>query len=174
MFKVFKNHSFYGFRELVHKPNMVMNMSIDIQARPSDVFFFLERLGGKNGWYSYDSYKMLRNWFAPENIQLSNYNQPFARRSKIDFMHVLDVVRDVRINLLIKDLSGIGDASMYLLPNDDGTTKFISLVQMRYKNFFWKYIYGSVLFAGDFILRRKILMNIKKLAELKYQGKMKG
>jgi hypothetical protein len=174
MFKLFWNTDFEEYREMVPHANMMMNMSIEIDATPDCVYYFISRIGNGNGWFSLDSPLMLKNWFKPEKMKLNSSNVPLKRGSKLDFMHVMDVEEDRRINLMIKDCSGVGDASLYLRPLDNNRTLFISLARMRYKNFFWKYAYGFVTFCADYVLRKIMLKNIKRLAELKYQGKMES
>jgi Protein of unknown function (DUF2867) len=168
MFELIHHHDFRGYKPFVDQPDIIQNMSIVINAPACDVYYFLERMGGVNGSYSFDSLNMLKNWNNPQNLKLSNINVPLGVGDKIDFFDVVEVERDQRINLEFSNALMKGDNSYYLLPMDDNMTNLINVVEF---SFHYKvgHAYWFVVRPLDYLLRRTMLTNIKKLSECKFE-----
>jgi hypothetical protein len=153
-----------GHRKLIETPDAESILSIEINALARDVYYYLERMGGDNGWYSYDSIFRLQGAIGKVKPRLRSLDVHIYHGSKIDFFKVEDYKKDEMLLLSFKAVGMIGENSFYLDLSDNGQTILTNEVRLKFTSSIGK-LYWKFIKPFDRILRKKTLSNIKRFAE---------
>jgi hypothetical protein len=151
-------------RKLIKTPDAESLLSIEINSSARDVYYYLERMGGDNGWYSYDSIFRLQNAIGKGKPRLRSLDVHVYNGSKIDFFKVEDYKKDEMLLLSFKAVSIIGENSFYLKVMDNGKTMFTNEMRLKFTSSVGR-SYWKLISPFDRILRKKMLSNIKKFTE---------
>ena len=138
--------------------------AIAIDAPPEAVFPWLLQIGfGRGGWYSYD---WIDNDGRPSVDRIDPELQRLAVGDRIEMLPgVGPVVREIEPNRCI--VSGGETDSWCLLvePATDGTTRLISRWRQRWPRTPAARVWLAVVDPGAFVMERRMLVRIRKLAE---------
>ena len=154
---------------LIADASLITTRAITIKARPEQIWPWLVQMGpGRGGWYSYDrldnggrssAERVVPEWQVPlhpgDSLGIGNGPK----------FYVMDVEHN-RYLVLGPKISW----AFALYPQPDGTTR---LVQRLRAHYYWgnvrSAIFAVFLDVGDFIMMRKMLVNLKERIE-RYQG----
>lgn len=149
--------------EVIPNATLFTTRAITIRARPEEIWPWLVQMGyGRAGWYSYD--------------RIDNGGRPSARQILPDLQVPLRVgarvsaspdgggfrVLGVETNRYVT-LGPQAVWTLALYPQPDGTTRFVQRLRMKY---FWRRAVWAVMIdIGDFVMMRKMLLNVKQRVE---------
>ncbi len=148
---------------LISFPDIEKIVSVKINAEAEKIFYFLERIGGENGWFSYDSSQMMDNLEKGKLILKENFSK-ICPKGKIDLFHIADFEQNKTLRLKFESALAIGENSFFILQDKDGRAELINVYRIKLKNF-WGRLYWKLQKPFDGKIRYKMLDNIKKLAE---------
>ncbi len=148
--------------DIIANPTLNTTRAITIRARPEEIWPWLVQMGTlRAGWYSYD--------------RIDNAGQPSARRIIPELQVPLKpgdrmsatshggfrVISVEPNRSLVLGPQAIWTFALY--PQRDGTTRFVQRLRIKYH---WQRpIFAAVLDIGDFIMMRKMLLNVKERVE---------
>ena len=148
--------------DVIAHPTLVTTRAITIRARPEEIWPWLVQMGyHRGGWYSYD--------------RIDNGGHPSARRIIPELQVELKPGDRIPTNehgafrvlavepnqLLVLGPQAVWTVALY--PQPDGTARMVQRLRMRY---FWRRAYWAVMIdIGDFVMMRKMLLNLKERAE---------
>jgi hypothetical protein len=153
--------------EVVRRPTFNATRAVTVAAPPKDIWPWLVQIGCQRaGWYSYD-------W-------VDNLGRPSAERiiPELQHIHVGDIIPmspDGKQGLFVKgfkpgewlvwgDKKGDSTWAWGLYPQD-GSTRLVSRVRIRYDWTSPWILFNLVLDVGDIIMMRKSMLGIKRRAE---------
>jgi hypothetical protein len=141
--------------------NVTASHSIEIAGRPEDIFAYVERIGGENGWYSYDRLLALRR-IKP----LQRGGKTLHVGDKADFFTVAVVEPNRELQLKAGRTAGLDDltATFRLEPIAPLRTRLSVITTFAYLNTLGK-VYWAAIKPFDRLLQRKMLRTIKQLVE---------
>jgi hypothetical protein len=154
--------------EIVMRPTFNATRAVTIRARPEEVWPWIVQMGvTRAGWYSYDL--------------LDNLGRPSARAIFPQFQNpkigdVIPMSPDGKQGMYVKDFEqdrwmlwwdGKGGMSWSwgLCPVDEGHTRLITRVRMRYKWLSPSILFDMLVEFTDIIMMRKSMLGIKERAE---------
>jgi hypothetical protein len=153
-----------------HIENYISNTQIsftrttDIVASPDKVFYFIARLGGEYGWYTFEWMPKMRQLLDKWSKSSKKNENILAVGDKISPFVVTEIVNDNNLILKLADKFLEGIFAFYLEPIDTKTTRVYAITEFNFKmsagKFYWTFIKPF-----DKILQYRMLANIKKLAE---------
>lgn len=150
--------------KIIEQPDLESVMKIDIGAPAAAIYYYLERMGGDNGYYSYDSFFRLQGAIGKGKPRLRSLDGNLYPGGKIDFFVIEKFETDKMLLLSFKAPGITGESSFYLQENENSITHLSNEVRMNFLSSIGK-IYWKIVQPFDFILRKKMLKNIKKFAE---------
>jgi len=148
---------------LVSFPDIENVVSVKINAEAEKIFYFLERIGGENGWFSYDSSNLMSNFEKGKLILKENFSK-VCPKGKIDLFHIADFEKDKKLRLKFESALAIGENSFFILQDKNGRAELINVYRVKLKSF-WARLFWRIQKPFDGKIRQKMLLNIKKLAE---------
>jgi len=148
---------------LVSLPDIEKIVSVKINAEAEKVFYFLERIGGENGWFSYDSSQLMKNFEKGKLFLKENFSK-INPKGKIDLFHIADFEKNKKLRLIFESAFAIGENSFFILQDKSGRAELINVYRVKLKNF-WGRLFWKIQKPFDRRIRNKMLTNIKKLAE---------
>jgi hypothetical protein len=154
--------------EIVECPTFNATRAVTIAARPEEIWPWIVQMGvTRAGWYSYDL--------------LDNLGRPSARAIFPQFQNpkigdVIPMSPDGKQGMYVKDFEqdrwmlwwdGKGGMSWSwgLYPVDEGHTRLITRVRMRYKWLSPSIVFDMLVEVTDIIMMRKSILGIKERAE---------
>ncbi|MBI2955431.1 MAG: hypothetical protein HYY30_14045 [Chloroflexi bacterium] len=154
--------------DIVQNPTFDATRAVTIAAPPEDIWPWLVQIGfGRAGWYSYD-------W-------IDNLGRPSAERiiPELQRLEVGDLVplgpgeeagfwvRALEPNRWMLWVDQEGGTTWFwgLYPLDDGHTRLITRVHIRYNWTSPWILFHLALDAGDIVMMRKCMLGIKQRAE---------
>jgi hypothetical protein len=154
--------------EIVECPTFNATRAVTIAARPEEIWPWIVQMGvTRAGWYSYDL--------------LDNLGRPSARGILPQFQNptigdVIPMSPDGKQGMYVKDFEqdrwmlwwdGKGGMSWSwgLYPVDEGHTRLITRVRMRYKWLSPSIVFDMLVEFTDIIMMRKSILGIKERAE---------
>jgi len=154
--------------EIVERPTFNATRAVTIAARPEEIWPWIVQMGvTRAGWYSYDL--------------LDNLGRPSAQRILPQFQNpkigdVIPMSPDGKQGMYVKDFEqdrwmlwwdGKGGMSWSwgLYPVDEGHTRLITRVRMRYKWHSPSIVFDMLVEFTDIIMMRKSILGIKERAE---------
>jgi hypothetical protein len=154
--------------EIVERPTFNATRVVTIAARPEEIWPWIVQMGvTRAGWYSYDL--------------LDNLGRPSARGILPQFQNpmigdVIPMSPDGKQGMYVKDFEqdrwmlwwdGKGGMSWSwgLYPVDEGHTRLITRVRMRYKWLSPSIVFDMLVEFTDIIMMRKSILGIKERAE---------
>jgi hypothetical protein len=154
--------------EIVECPTFNATRAVTIAARPEEIWPWIVQMGvTRAGWYSYDL--------------LDNLGRPSARGILPQFQNpmigdVIPMSPDGKQGMYVKDFEqdrwmlwwdGKGGMSWSwgLYPVDEGHTRLITRVRMRYKWLSPSIVFDMLVEVTDIIMMRKSILGIKERAE---------
>ena len=153
-----------GFPQNIQQPDVLSIYGIEIKGKAEDIFYFIERIGGKNGWYSYDPLLTVRGWFSGGYGKYRIENKELKAGGKVDFFDIHSFVRNRELNLMFS-MKGIdGEANFYIKELDCERAILASVGRFKFTSLFGK-VYWWLIKPFDYLMRRKMLLNIKKYVE---------
>jgi hypothetical protein len=148
---------------LISIPDIEKIVSVKINAEADKIFYFLERIGGENGWFSYDSRQLMENVEKGRLMLKENFNK-LCPKGKIDLFHIADFEKNKKLRLKFESAFAIGENSFFILQDKDGRAELVNVFRIKLKNF-WGRLFWKLQKPFDGRIRNKMLNNIKKLAE---------
>ena len=154
--------------EIVTRPTFNATRAVTIRARPEEVWPWIVQMGvTRAGWYSYD---LLDNLGRPSARGIF----PQLQNPKIG--DVIPMSPDGKQGMYVKDFEqdrwmlwwdGKGGMSWSwgLYPVDEGHTRLITRVRMRYKWLSPSILFDMLVEFTDIIMMRKSMLGIKERAE---------
>jgi hypothetical protein len=152
-----KNNSLVGL------PDIERIVSVKINAEAEKIFFFLERIGGENGWFSYDSSSLMDNFEKGKLILKENFSK-ICPKGKIDLFQIADFEKNKKLRLKFESALAIGENSFFILQDKNGRAELINVYRVKLMSF-WAKMFWKIQKPFDGRIRKKMLSNIKKLAE---------
>ncbi len=148
----------------VDNPEITINRHIEISAPAESVFHLVERIGGDNGWYTF-------NWMLKLRGMMSGKFKPYQREYKIltvgddvDFFKVADIEKDKYLLLKFNDNRLDGVFGFYLEKRGVQKTMLYACTYFGFKNSSGK-LYWRFVNPFDKFLQKRMLSNIKRLSE---------
>jgi len=138
--------------------------AITIDVRPEDVFPWLLQIGfGRGGWYSYD---WIDNDGEPSVDRIDPALQHLEVGDRIEMMPGFGpVVREVERNHHILSAGDADSWCMLVEPTPEGGTRLISRWRQDWPRSVGTFIWTVFADPGAFVMERKMLRTIKRLAE---------
>jgi hypothetical protein len=154
--------------DVVARVSFNATRAVSIAAPPGSIYPWLVQMGvGRAGWYSYDVLDNLARPSAtvilPEHQQIEVGDVvPMSPDGK-QGMRVLDFRQDKW--LLWWD--GLGDSTWAwsIEPGEDGTSRLVSRVRMRYRWLSPSILFGLLVEFFDLVMMRRAMLGIKHRAE---------
>lgn len=150
--------------KIIEQPDFESVMDIDVKAPAAAIYYYLERMGGDNGYYSYDSLFRLQGAIGNEKPRLRSLDANLYVGGKIDFFVIEKIVTDKMLLLSFKAPGMIGESSFYLNKEGISVTRLSNEVRMKFMSSIGL-VYWRIVQPFDHFLRKKMLKNIKKFAE---------
>ena len=154
--------------EIVERPTFNATRAVTIAARPEEIWPWIVQMGvTRAGWYSYD---LLDNLGRPSARGI------FPRLQNPMIGDVIPMSPDGKQGMYVKDFEqdrwmlwwdGKGGMSWSwgLYPVDEGHTRLITRVRMRYKWLSPSILFDMLVEFTDIIMMRKSMLGIKERAE---------
>jgi hypothetical protein len=158
--------------ELVLSPNIGYTRAISVNASPEEIYPWIVQLGAeKGGWYSYE-------WFETNVLRCQNTNadriheewQGLEVGDKVLMCpdenmppaYIVAMIEENRVIVLghQKNDSWVEVWQFNLVPQDDGTTRFVIRSRSAAQGWLW-----DVIRPGIFIMERQMMLGIKERAE---------
>lgn len=151
--------------DVIPDPSLNTTRAITIRARPEEIWPWLVQMGsGRAGWYSYDRLdnggRRSADHLVPElqtPLRVGDHLPVWPRGQ----FHVLAVEEN---RYLVLGPQAVWTFALY--PQADGGTRMVQRLRTRY---YWRHPMGifwaAILDPGDFIMMRKMLLNLKQRAE---------
>lgn len=153
--------------DIVKHPTFDATRAVTIRARPEEIWPWMVQIGfGRAGWYSYD-------W-------IDNLGRPSAERIIPEFQNIqvgdlIPIFKDRGFwvkafepnRWMLWDDKDKGDLTWFwgLYPADDGQTRLITRVRLRYRWLSPTILFNLALDVGDIVMMRKCMLGIKRRAE---------
>ena len=149
--------------EVIPDATLFTTRAITVRARPEEIWPWLVQMGyGRAGWYSYDrvdnsGHPSARRIVAELQVPL-RLGDPIPASPDGGAFHILSVEPNHYVTL------GPRVAwTLALYPQPDGTTRFVQRLRMKYS---WRRAVWAVMIdIGDFLMMRKMLLNVKERVE---------
>jgi hypothetical protein len=148
----------------ITNPQISFTRTIDIAASPDKVFYFIARLGGEYGWYTFDWMLKIRQLFSKRPKSSIKKDDILAIGDNVSPFVVADIENDKYLILKFTNKLLEGLFAFYLEPVDTKTTRVYAITEFAFKNFTGR-IYWTFVKPFDKILQYRMLSNIKRLAE---------
>lgn len=156
----------------VERPDYVTNRAVTIHAGPRDVWAWLVQMGElpRGGFYSYEWIERLMGMRVANTQSVLPWFQRLAVGQPLDRQCNLIVKAVDPDRFLVlgppDGLPGVAVTwALVLLPGKDGDTRLVSRVRARLprgpRGWFW----FALLDPGQFVMERKMLLEIKRRAE---------
>lgn len=155
--------------DLVPAPTFLATRAVSVQALPEHIYPWIVQIGvtPRAGWYSYDIFDNLAKP-SSERIMPEYQNPspgdliPMSPDGK-QGMYIVEFVRDEW--MLWRDAHGYSSWVWGLYPQENGTTRLVTRIRLRYR-WFTRYMPVDMLTEfADIIMMRKCLLGIKRRAE---------
>lgn len=155
-------------------PRYADNRSIRVTASPNRVWSFIEKIGGRNGWYHANWLWNLRghlDWMIggvglrrkPASVQ----EAPLKRGDEIGFWRVLEIIPESRLVLLAEmKLPGVATLEFQIKALQNGTCELRQIVQFCPMGYLGQLYWYSVL-PFHYYIFRGMIKKIGKLASLR-------
>lgn len=154
--------------DVVGRASFNATRAVSIAAPPECIYPWLVQMGvGRAGWYSYDVLDNLARPSAtailPEHQQIEVGDVVPMSPDGTQGMRVLDFRQDEW--LLWWD--GVGDSTWAwsIEPGDDGASRLVSRVRMRYRWLSPSILFGLLVEFFDLVMMRRAMLGIKQRAE---------
>jgi hypothetical protein len=156
----------------VRRPTVVTNRAVTIAASPEHVWPWLAQMGEapRGGYYSYAWIERLTG------MQVANADEVLPAFQRIEPGDALDRTGYMTVQavepgrfLVLGPPEAPADAdstwALGLYPQADGTTRLVSRVRARFPRTPGGWLWRLVLDPGQFVMERKMLLEIKRRAE---------
>ena len=157
-----------SFLNIINKytfdPHVQLSRSIDIAAGLEHVFHYVERIGGESGWYTFNWLIDVRRFLS---MKFKSHRSGFKVLSigdRVDMFKVADIEMNKYLILAFENDMLDGVFCFYLEKSDVNITTLYAATHFSFKNTSGK-IYWIFVRPFDKILQKRMLINIKKLAE---------
>lgn len=148
---------------LINFPDIEKVVKVKINAEAEKIYYFLERIGGENGWFSYDSSDLIKN-IEKGRIYLKENFSKICPKGKIDLFQIEDYEPNKKLLLKFESKLAEGENSFFIRQDSDGKQELVHVFRIKLKNF-WGRLYWKLQKPFDGKIRSKMLANIKKMAE---------
>lgn len=164
---------------LIEQPSFNATRAVTVDASPEDIWPWILQIGfGRAGWYSYD-------WL--DNLGRSSVDQVIPDLQHIEVGQLIPMGPGKNSGLRVKafeanrwmlwsDAKGTSTWAWGLYPADDGRTRLVTRVRLRYRWADPAILFNLLLIEPlDFPMMRKCLLGIRRRAEaLARQRKQRG
>ncbi len=154
--------------DIVKSPAFNATRAITIQALPEDIWPWIVQIGNKRaGWYSYD-------WF--DNLGKPSAKEILPQYQRPQRGDLIPMSPNGKIGVWIKDFA-VNEWMLWwnpdetvtwlwsLEPKNNGQTRLITRVRMRYTWFSPIIVFNIFIDIGDIIMMRKCMLGVRERAE---------
>lgn len=149
----------------VDDPKISITRKIEINADTESIFHFIERIGGDNGWYTFNWMIKLRRLFSSRRKSYIRENKILTVGEKVNPFEVVDIEKDsyLVLKFVSNMLDGVFGFYLDFVESANKTTLY-AFTCFDIKNIRGK-LYWILIKPFDTILQKRMLANIKTLAE---------
>lgn len=154
--------------DVVDRPSFNATRAVTVAAPPENIYPWLVQMGlGRAGWYSYD---VLDNLARPSATEILPQHQHIEVGDVVPMSP--DGLQGMRVLAFEPDHwllwgDAIGDSTWVweIQPGEDGTSRLVSRVRMRYRWLSPSIIFGLLVEFFDIAMMRRAMLGIKERAE---------
>lgn len=154
--------------EIVERPTFNATRGVGIHAGPEDIWPWIVQMGfGRAGWYSYD-------WI--DNLGRPSAEEILPEMQRLEVGDLIPMSPDQKMGVWVKDFEthqwmlwwdkkGGTTWCWGLYPKNEGYTRLITRVRIKYNWFSPSIFFCLLMDVGDIIMMRKCMLGIKRRAE---------
>ena len=154
--------------DVVDRPSFNATRAVTVAAPPENIYPWLVQMGlGRAGWYSYD---VLDNLARPSATEILPQHQHIEVGDVVPMSP--DGLQGMRVLafepgrwLLWGDAIGASTWVWEIQPGEDGNSRLVSRVRMRYRWLSPSIIFGLLVEFFDIAMMRRAMLGIKERAE---------
>ena len=148
----------------INKSQIAFTRTVDVVASADKIFYFLLRLSGEYGWYTFEWMPKLRRFFSNFLPSLKKVSKELEVGNEVGPFAVEEIENNKYLILKFTDKMLKGVFTFYLEPVDDKITRVYAATRFNIKISAGRY-YWIFVKPFDKLLQYRMLANIKRLAE---------
>ncbi len=155
----------HDFPPILQRTDVESVMNIEIDDTPAKVWRIVKNFGGENGWLSYDFMIKMKKAEKRGVDSVLVQNEKPVSGGKISFFEIFSEKENFFLKLKFHASHLSAENSFYIEESAPNKCILSNVVRIQFENWTGK-VYWSLIKGGDKLIRRKMLKNIKRLAEM--------